>query len=200
MKKFKDSLILLTIVFSALFLLNTGMMYVCFGINALNPVQRVDTAARRNLARDNVKPAAKAGTEGEETEVEGYSVDGVLESGDEYSSTGAGSETAGAESTADTGYMTSEEVQCLGELGLRDKLAALTVLSKIDSFKSDKIYELAIDGVTTAEMEEIRGLLEKKLSEADMDVLYGILDRSRKLYAEKIATQTEKSQQAVNAR
>ena len=199
MKKFKDSLILLTIVLSALFLLNTGVLYVCFGINALNPVQRENTAARRNLARNNAKPAEKAGT-GEATEVEGYSAVGTLDNGDEYSGTGTNSGTAGTDSTADTGYMTLGEVQSLGELGLQDKLAALTVLSKIGSSESDRIYELAIDGITNAEMEEIRGLLVEKLSEADMEVLYGILDRSRKLYAEKIANQLEKSQQAANAR
>lgn len=200
MKKFKDSLILLTIVFSALFLLNTGLMYLFFGINVLNPVQREDPAARRSPARDEAQSAANAGTEGDGTRVEGYAVDGTSGAIDEYSIAGTDPGTAGTDSTADGGYMTLEEVQSLGELGLQDKLAALTVLSKIGRSESDRIYELAIDGVTNAEMEEIKGLLEKKLSEADMEVLYGILDRGRKLYAEKTEEQKERSQQAMNAR
>lgn len=193
MNKFKDSLILLTIVLSALFLLNTGIMYVCFGINALNPVQRENASARRNPERVNGEPSVKAGVSGKGTGVEGYTAVGTLESGDEYPYTGMSTGTA---STADTGYMTMEEVQCLGELGLQDKLAALTVLSKVSRSESDRIYELALDGVTNAELEEIRGLLEKELSVTDMEVLYGILDKSRKLYAEKMTEQREKSQQA----
>lgn len=174
MKNFKDSLILLTIVLSALFLLNTGLMYVLFGVNALNPVQREDTSARKSPARDSTRQPAKSGTAGEETGVESYAAAGTPG-------------TAGTDSTADTGYMTSDEVQCLGELGLQDKLAALTVLSKISSSESDRIYDLAKDGVTCAEMEEIKAMLEKKLSKADMELLYGIIDKSRKLYAEKTA-------------
>lgn len=199
MKKFKDTLILLTIAFSALFLLNTGLLYVFFGINALNPVKRVEADAHRDQAGNKAEPAVMAETEGGETKVEGYSFTGTSENPNENSDTFNASGTAEAGSGPDAGYMTSGEVQSLGELGLRDKLAALTILSKIGSSDSDRIYELAADGVTNAEMEEIKRLLESKLSQADMEELYVILDRNRKLYAEKNTDRIENGQQA-NAR
>jgi hypothetical protein len=200
MKSFKGSLIFLTIALSALFLLNTGLMYVFFGINALNPVQREDSPARGSLSANSVSPPSKNGGAGAETGIEGYAAAGAPEAADEYPAAGAGPGTAGTDSAAAKGYMTLEEVQYLGELSLQDKLAALTVLSKIGSSESDRIYQLAADGVTYAEMEEIRAMLEKKLSEADMEVLYGILDKSRRLYTEEIADKNEKGRQAVDAR
>lgn len=199
MKKFRDSLILLTIIFSSLFLLNTGFMYAFFGINALNPVQREEAGNRTALARDIGKHAAGTGAAAAETGAEGYAVSGA--EGTENTGAGAVPDSAAEETNgAATGFMTAEEVQYLGELDLRDKLAALTVLSKIGSSESDRIYELAKDGVSDKEMREIKGLLEKKLSASDMEMLYGILDKSRRLYAENASNQKEKGRQAVEAR
>ncbi len=199
MKKFRDSLILLTIIFSGLFLLNTGFMYAFFGINALNPVQREEAGNRTALAGDIVKHAAGTGVAAAETGAEGYVASGA--EGMENTGAGAVPDSAtGGTNSAVTGFMTAGEVQYLGELDLRDKLAALTILSKIGSSESDRIYELAKDGVSDAEMGEIRGLLEKKLSAAEMEVLYGILDKSRRLYAENASNQKEKGRQAVEAR
>lgn len=177
MKSFKDSVVLLTIVFSALFLVNTGLMYACFGINALNPAQRGEEAVRAAAAgRPETGSADGSMNEGGPADAGTAEISGESEAA---GSTGILSAVSGM-------YMTPEEVEYLGELSLQDKLSALTLLSGIGGRDSDRIYELASDGVTYAEMEEIKAILENKLSKADMDVLYGILDKSRRLYAEKL--------------
>lgn len=185
MKSFKDTVVLLTIVFSALFLLNTGLMYACFGINALNPIRRGEETGRTVEA--GIRPGT-VNAYGDPDESRPAGAGTAENSGEDPGETAASGET-GILPAVSGMYMTAEEVRYLGELSLQDKLSALMLVSEVGSPDSDRIYELASDGVTYAELEEIRGILEKKLSKADMDVLYDILDKSRRLYAERLAKQ-----------
>lgn len=173
MRRFKDSMTLLVIIFSALFLINTGVMYLCFGVNAIKPVQREGVAAMKKPEGENIIHPAATTELTDETGIDSYSAVGAEEN----------------ESTDSEIYMTAEEVQGLEQLDIGDKLAALAILSRIGSSRSERIYALAEDGLTDSEMQEIKVLLEEKLSEADMESLYAILDKCRELYAQKASNE-----------
>lgn len=80
--------------------------------------------------------------------------------------------------------MTSEEIDFLSRLGLRDKLSAMTILSKLGKEEMDGIVEMCRDGLTNKEFAEISTLIENKLDVSEVEELKEILHRSRLLYAE----------------
>ena len=79
-------------------------------------------------------------------------------------------------------FLGPEEVKFFGQLKLKDKLLAMTLLSKIGTNETDNIFEMAIDGVTYEEYEEIKLKLEKKLSKSEIESLTDIIERNKMLY------------------
>ena len=157
MKNFLSLFMLLTVILTAVFILNMGVMYVVFGINVLN-----SEASMRRAGLDIVQPA-----------------DEVLRA--------AASDTKVADkSTLWEGdyYMTADEIAYLSHLGLEDKLSAMAILSKLGLKEMDRFYEMSHDGVTVTEFAELNAAVESKLTVSDIEALKEILNKSKKLYAE----------------
>jgi len=82
-------------------------------------------------------------------------------------------------------FMSSEEVEAVECLSFKDKVTGISILSKVGKNDMEKIYDVVEDGVTNEEMGKIRSLLEKYLSESEVDTLYKMLWKTKLLYQEK---------------
>jgi hypothetical protein len=101
-------------------------------------------------------------------------------------STAARDAAAGAEGDSSPWFMTQDEVECLGSLSITDKLSALSLITKIGQEDADRIYDMASDGITREEMNEIKAILGKSLSQEDLDMVYSLIEKNRDLYAGRI--------------
>jgi hypothetical protein len=82
-------------------------------------------------------------------------------------------------------YIHPEEIESLKNLSLQDKLAVLSIISKIDRDVADRVYEMSKDGVTYHEFAEIKESVENYLEPADVEILEELFHRSREIYAGK---------------
>ncbi|MGE5613586.1 MAG: hypothetical protein ACM3XR_04205 [Bacillota bacterium] len=80
-------------------------------------------------------------------------------------------------------YIFPGEIEFLKNLSLKDKLFALSIISKIDPAVKDRVYEMSKDGVTYSEFAEIRKSVENYLEPADIESLEEIFLRNRTAYA-----------------
>lgn len=191
MRNFYKLVMTLVLMFTVMFFMNFIVMYVLFGVNVINPVDRTDLKGAAKIQQEdfNAGNPSADGADGKYGSDAGASPDSVVDALVQSTPEPAGGDTGvlgqGAGNGGDKAayYMTSGEVSFLENLSLKDKLEALSVISKIGREEADKIYDMASDGVTVAEMEEIRNILEKYLSKQDMDTLDGILARSKMQYA-----------------
>jgi hypothetical protein len=76
-------------------------------------------------------------------------------------------------------FMTFEEVESMENLELLQKLTGISILSKVAKDDMENIYYMIEGGITYEEMGEIRKLLEKYLSDAEVDTLYEILEAGK---------------------
>jgi hypothetical protein len=76
-------------------------------------------------------------------------------------------------------FMTFEEMESMENLELLQKLTGVSILSKVAKDDMESIYYMIEGGITYEEMGEIRKLLEKYLSDAEVDTLYEILEASK---------------------
>jgi hypothetical protein len=76
-------------------------------------------------------------------------------------------------------FMTFEEVESMENLELLQKLTGISILSKVAKDDMESIYYMIEGGITYEEMGEIRKLLEKYLSDAEVDTLYEILEAGK---------------------
>jgi hypothetical protein len=81
-------------------------------------------------------------------------------------------------------HISLKELLAIQQMSLGDKLIGLSILYRLDGGEHDRLIALAQGGITEGEMETIQQILERKLSTKDLDKLYSILDKNRKLYAE----------------
>ena len=188
MRNLSRPLIILVLLFAAMFLINFVVMYVLFDINIISPIKRIGIYDNSKSAKELVKAKSPTINEnGNNTEDDQiFAEDEAMAS--EQAADDSGLLMQETANEADSGYeaayyMTSEEVGLLVDLSLSDKLEALSIISSIGKEDADKIYDMALDGVTTAEMDEIRGILEEHLSQQDMDTLNEILAKNKMLYA-----------------
>lgn len=75
-------------------------------------------------------------------------------------------------------YLTESQVADLGELDIKDKLSAVAIISKVGSDESNRIYDMAMDGVTYGELQEIEKILGRYLSADEIDSIKNIIDKS----------------------
>ena len=81
-------------------------------------------------------------------------------------------------------FMTLNEVFAIENISLADKLAGLSILGKLKKDEVDAVFNIAEDGITYGELDEIRHRLEKSLPEKDVEKLSEILMKNKKLYEE----------------
>jgi len=85
-------------------------------------------------------------------------------------------------------FMTFDEICSIQNINLNDKLAGLSIINKINKADAARIYDLAHDGLTIDEMNEIKQMLKKSLSADEIEKLSDILQKCKEQYAaDKIA-------------
>ncbi len=192
MRKSGNPVKLAALIFTAMFTLNTAVMYIIFGINVFNPVNRAQT-----------REAAGSGTQSNAVVSHGYNPDWKSGTANSMNSNeasgsseqaaaaadpvGGNSDSAGSGKSADTGgkaaqeyFMTATQVAGLEKLDVRDKLTAVAALSKLGGEKANKIYDMAQDGVTYSEYKEIEEMLGGYLSTEEIENLKAMLENSIK--------------------
>lgn len=208
MKNYKVALMLLLAIFAVVFILNAVLMYAIFGINVLNPRSSLGDRRITEQAGEDEWPAllsglrssAGSGPEIKDTE---WTVnpdeaaelnEGLLQEG---SAPGSGTAAAatnggltGSGIRADMHqtaayYLTPDEVDFMGHISLEDKLAAMAILTRLGTQELDRIYNMALDGVTHEEYTTIKAALDKKLSASEEETLIRILDKNKILYADQ---------------
>lgn len=148
MRKRKSVLKVLVIIFAVMFVINTLMMRILFGINIVG---------NQILLR-----AYTAETEPVRTEAD-------------TARTGAFHIQAEAKASGSLYALTPDEINSLWNLGLLDKIAAASILSKLSAEEIDLIIGMSADGITFDEYEELKALAENYLDPSDIKVLEKIL-------------------------
>jgi len=96
-----------------------------------------------------------------------------------------GTGNSGAASGTDEYYMTAEELEFIkGRLGLREKISAMAIISRMDKDVIDQISRLARNGITMEEFEIISRAVEQYLTEDEREEILKVLGKNRQLYAE----------------
>ena len=189
MKNFRSSFKFIFIAFISLFAVNFGVMYMFFGVNVIAPFDRLSAAEKNNakLNSAELKPYSGMNAVYEDTR-NASSVAIDLPTGMDKDLSGAADADAmsGRNESLSAWYMSKDEVECFSELSLSDKLSGLSLISKIGKEDADRIYDLADDGITCAELEEIKTILNKKLTAEEMDIVDGLLEKNKELYASKL--------------
>lgn len=77
-------------------------------------------------------------------------------------------------------FITAGELDLIDRLSLGDKLTGMVILTKIGNECKDKIFSTIQGGVTVEELNEVRALLKKELSEQDINKLEQLLENIKK--------------------
>lgn len=102
----------------------------------------------------------------------------------ETTSTGLDTVPTSTDTEASLYIMSPGTVAALQQLSIIDKLAALSILSKVGREEIDRIFEISNDGITFDEYEELRILAESRLKPSDMEELKKILSKNQGLLAQ----------------
>jgi hypothetical protein len=144
-----------------IYLKSFGKVLERVGIDATN--------AARKKGSENTEGSQSGGASGEET------VGGKNGQNDSAAIEGGGKNPG----KSGDFFMTFEEVESMENLELLQKLTGVSILSKVAKDDIESIYYMIEGGITYEEMGEIRRLLEKYLSDAEVDLLYEILEASK---------------------
>lgn len=175
MKKYK-AFLLLVVISAAVFILNMAVMYVLFDINVLNPKASLQAETEADRTGGNELMEATYGAKA-----------GVVDTSEEDFPANSDESNMMSETDAfdiSGYYMTSDEIAFLSQLGMEDKLTAMTILTKLGTGEMDRIYDMSLDGVTIEEYADIISSIESRLKESDIEALKEILNKSKMLYAE----------------
>ena len=175
-------ILIILFIFVVMLAVNTAVMSIFFHINVFDLRYAKDAVFGRD---GNIAGQGQSSEVGENMDVSGRSRQ-------DYSD-GAGQGYADVTGQAppmnsadDSGYyIYPEEIELLKQLSLQDKLAALSIISKIDRDVANRVYEMSKDGVTYHEFAEIKESVENYLEPADVEVLEELFHRSKEIYAGK---------------
>ena len=179
---------LLTLAFVGIFLLNMLIMHVFFDTDVFNPVSRDEFDT--NIAEIRFNPENTTDSDAVQEEAYPESTPAVADdySQEDINDTAAleehGIQAAGEAADPDsTYYMTTGEVGFLENLSMLDKIEALSLISKVGREEADRIYDLAMNGITLTEMKDIEAILIKYLDQSEMEKLTGLLEKNKKQYS-----------------
>ena len=176
MKKCKNPFLVLLITLAVVFILNMTIMHVFFRINILNPRVLFQNGGGTSLKDEGVLLTPMMDTKTAENNTSLVS--------DPMNRSEKNMKTDQDVIHANSYYMTSEEVAFLSQMSLEDKLSAMAILTKLGVEDRNRIFEMAHDGVTIAEYDELNEFIDSKLEEYDVEALKGILHKSKMLYAQ----------------
>ncbi len=161
MRKRKSILKPLAVIFMLVFLGNTAVMRLFFGIDVLGgmPPFSVDPAEREGTLKRGEQKAEMIQEE-------------------------SAPAPSGAESTNSYYTLSFDPIAALQHLSLTDKLFVLSIFSKISKGGMDRIIELSDDGLAPDEYDEIKKLAENSLEPSDMERLKEIFAENQELFAQ----------------
>jgi|GEM_PF-2887142 len=187
MGKFFGVMILLILIFAVMFTLNSAVLRLLFGIDAADQAD-----ALASLVVAGSFPGTDAGIPGQGGVQQGTG--GTHSTGDRqgtgdlsYSAADIAAPTQDEEDTGKNGddyFITLEEIGSLENMSLQDKLKAVSILSTVDRGILDSAVEMAGDGITYDEYDELKASAEVYLDTDDVKTLEDILDRNRSLHAQ----------------
>ena len=176
MKRCKHPFLVLVVTLAVVLILNMTVMYVFSGINILNPRILFQNGEGTSLKDEGVLLTPRMDTKTVEINTSLVS--------DPVNRSEKNMKTDQDVILANSYYMTSEEVAFLSQLSLEDKLSAMAILTKLEVEDRNRIFEMAYDGVTIAEYDELNESIDSKLEEYDVEAIKRILHKSKMLYAQ----------------
>ncbi len=199
MGRFLGVVIILILIFAVMFILNSAVLRLLFGIDAAYQLD-----ALTSLIVSGSFSGTDAGIAGKGSVQQGtgdmhstddqqgtggmHSTDDQQGTGDiPYSAANITAKTRDEENTGENGddyFITPEEIGLLENISLQDKLKAVSILSGVDRDILDSAVEMAGDGITYDEYDELRESAEAYMDPDDIKTLEDILDRNRSIYAQ----------------
>lgn len=193
MKSFGSTLKVITFGFVILFALNMLIISVFFNVNVLSPIKNIipddngilyknqqqDIPDIQKMTAKETVSDDKTGTNTDSISDKGIGVNPVDDAINMQGNQQKEMHNEGQKVENPAGYyMTTAEIDSLDKLSLMDKLEAMALVSKINSKDADKIYDMALDGITFAEKKEIESILGKYLTSQDIQKLIEILGKN----------------------
>ncbi|HHW47961.1 MAG TPA: hypothetical protein GXX14_05000 [Clostridiaceae bacterium] len=80
-------------------------------------------------------------------------------------------------------YLSVDEINFFQKISLMDKLKVLSVISRLKKEDIDAILRMVSGGITYAEMDKIREILEERLGEKDVCMLENLINKNKELYS-----------------
>ena len=84
-------------------------------------------------------------------------------------------------------FLTLNEIKAIEDINLEDKLKGLAIISKLGAKDMERVMEMTGGGITETEFQELKGILEKSLTEKDMECLNEILVKNKTDYEKREA-------------
>lgn len=202
MRKFPYAAILLIFIIAVMLVLNTALLHLLYGID---PADQLDALA--SLAVAGSFPGREAPVSGESVgqQAEGGQPAGTgnknamagmaaaSQNGEATDSNGQNRPAGEFGSTGESGvngepgddyFVTLDEIGLLKNMSLQDKLKAVSILSGVDRNILDSAIQMAGDGITYDEYNELMDSAEEYLEPTDIKTLEDILNRNISLYAQ----------------
>jgi len=80
-------------------------------------------------------------------------------------------------------FLSVDEINFFQKISISDKLKVLSVISRLKKEDIEAICRMTSGGVTIAEMNEIREILEERLGKKDVDMLENLINKNKELYS-----------------
>jgi len=85
--------------------------------------------------------------------------------------------------TPEESFLSLDEINFFQKMNLSDKLKVLSVISRLKKEDIEAIYRMISGGITYAEMNKIREILEERLGEKDVGMLENLINKNKELYS-----------------
>ena len=85
--------------------------------------------------------------------------------------------------SAEESFLSVDEINFFQKISISDKLKVLSVISRLKKEDIEAICRMTSGGVTFAEMNAIREILEDRLGKKDVDMLENLINRNKELYS-----------------
>ena len=208
MGRFLGIAILMILVLTVMFILNSAVLWLLFGIDmfdqldALTSLVVAGSFPGQEAAFSSVngggqgiygrRPNGAGGTNAADdmTAVSpGVKVTGATARNSADRDTGAAGDSSGVTGevtgvNGDDYFLTYDQICSLESMSLQDKLKAVSILSGVDKDVLNSAVQMAEDGVTYDEYNELKDSAKEFLNPTDIETLEGILKRNIDLYAQ----------------
>jgi hypothetical protein len=207
MRKFPCAAILLIFIIAVMLVLNTALLHLLYGIDPADQLDALTSLAvagsfpgreapvsgeSRGQQAEGGRPAGTGSTNAmadmaASQNGEAAGANGQNKPAGELGPTGepgVNGEPSANDEPGDGYFMTLEEIGLLKNMSLQDKLKAVSILSGVDRNVLDSAIEMAGDGITYNEYNELMDSADEYLDPTDIKTLEDILNRNISLYAQ----------------